>query len=284
MVGFLFVKIAQIPLMKKTILAAAAFTLAISCTKKDTVTENGLSKKETSAAQTKTAFPVDSVRVNDSSKVANHLTVAMNSKLLVFPAIKDKPLLDSIYSVESVSLNNYSSEKLLAELNSQKEEFFKQAKEENASLEINPPQKWYQNSDMKLFSLQDDFMTVRYTADGYSGGAHGYYNEIYKVFDLKNKKTLQLSDILITPDSPVWKRALRDNFLKNDTEKKQSEMLLVEEISPNSNFYFDKDFLYFLYNQYEITAYAAGPVLIKVPLSDVEPMLQPEFLKRIHRQ
>jgi hypothetical protein len=72
-----------------------------------------------------------------------------------------------------------------------------------------------------------------------------------------------------------------DNFLKNDAGKGQSEMLLVKEISPNNNFYFDKENLYFLYNQYEITAYAAGPVLIKIPFSDIKLMVKPEFLKRI---
>ena len=46
-------------------------------------------------------------------------------------------------------------------------------------------------------------------------------------------------------------------------------------------FYFDKENLYFLYNQYEITAYAAGPVLIKIPFSDIKLMVKPEFLKRI---
>ena len=72
-----------------------------------------------------------------------------------------------------------------------------------------------------------------------------------------------------------------DNFLKNDAGKGQSEMLLVKEISPNNNFYLDKENLYFLYNQYEITAYAAGPVLIKIPFSDIKLMVKPEFLKRI---
>ena len=71
-----------------------------------------------------------------------------------------------------------------------------------------------------------------------------------------------------------------DNFLKNDTEKKQAEMLLVKEIPLNNNFYFDTEFLYFLYNQYEITAYAAGPVLIKIPLSDIKPLLTKAFIQR----
>ena len=70
--------------------------------------------------------------------------------------------------------------------------------------------------------------------------------------------------------------------MKNiEISEKQKEMLLADQIMPNNNFYFDKENLYFLYNQYEITAYAAGPVLIKIPFSDIKLMVKPEFLKRI---
>ena len=72
-----------------------------------------------------------------------------------------------------------------------------------------------------------------------------------------------------------------DNFLKNDLENGQAQMLLVEDIPLNDNFYFDKDNLYFLYNQYEITAYAAGPVLIKIPFSTVKPLMKPEMKTRL---
>ena len=76
-------------------------------------------------------------------------------------------------------------------------------------------------------------------------------------------------------------RSITYDFLKNDLENGQSEMLLVKEIPLNDNFYFDQDHLYFLYNQYEITAYAAGPVLIKVPFSAIQTILKSEFKKRL---
>ena len=124
-------------------------------------------------------------------------------------------------------------------------------------------------------------MTIKYSGDGFTGGAHGYYYEFYKVFDLKTKKTLQLADVLFDKNPKIWSKILMDHFLKNDLENGQSEMLLVKEIPLNDNFYFDQDHLYFLYNQYEITAYAAGPVLIKVPFSAIQTILKSEFKKRL---
>jgi hypothetical protein len=134
---------------------------------------------------------------------------------------------------------------------------------------------------MTIFSNKNNLLTIKYSGDGFTGGAHGYYYEFYKVFDLQTKKTLQLSDVLSDKNPKIWSKILMDHFLKNDLENGQSEMLLVKEIPLNDNFYFDQDHLYFLYNQYEITAYAAGPVLIKVPFSAIQTILKSEFKKRL---
>ena len=133
---------------------------------------------------------------------------------------------------------------------------------------------------MKMFSKDNNFLTVQYTGDGYTGGAHGYYYENYKVFDLKTNKTMQLADLITDPGAAIWQKILMDNFIQNDGDKGQVDMLLVDQIPLNSNFYFDKEHLYFLYNQYEITAYAAGPVLIKIPLADIKLLLTDDFIKR----
>src|SRR5690606_22978406 len=138
------------------------------------------------------------------------------------------------------------------------------------------------NSAMKLFSKSDDFLTVQYTSDGYTGGAHGYYNELYKVFDSKTNKTLQLADVIKDQDATIWGRILMAHFLKNDLERNQAQMLLVKQIPLNTNFYFDAENLYFLYNQYEIAAYAAGPVLIQIPFTEIKPLLDSAFRQRLN--
>ena len=40
------------------------------------------------------------------------------------------------------------------------------------------------------------FSLFLYENDGFSGGAHGYYNILFKNFDLKTNAVIQLSDIL----------------------------------------------------------------------------------------
>jgi uncharacterized protein (UPF0210 family) len=80
--------------MKNTIavLALSSFFIFSACKKSDNkmITD----KKEITEPE---KFIIDSVKVNDSIKINNFLQVKYSSKMLVFPTIKDKKLLDSIY-------------------------------------------------------------------------------------------------------------------------------------------------------------------------------------------
>lgn len=265
--------------MKKIlVLSIALSVISASCNKKKSSVESSV--EEEKVHNKVENFSVDSLKINDSMEVDKNLTAAFQSEILVFQTIKDKALLDSIYAPEELQLPEYSKENLLGAMHQKKKDFYDGQKEALADWKPDFKQTWNYSSSMTIFSNNNDFLTIQYTNDGYTGGAHGYYNEIYKVFDLKINKTVQLKYIIKNTDAKVWNAILMDNFLKNDLEKDQAQMLIVKEISPNNNFYFDKENLYFLYNEYEITAYAAGTVLIKIPLSDIKPLLTSEFISR----
>lgn len=264
------------------LLLAAAFTF-LSCNQQKTSEETTALSEKPVVDSTK-LFVVDSVKVIDSLRLDSHLVVNFESKVLIFPSLKDSLLLDSIYAPENIKLKQYSKNSLKEALNKKAKTYFEENKASLKSFTPTAAQSWNDHSEMDVKSHEDGFLTIMYSGDGYTGGAHGYYYENYKVFDLQQKKTMQLSDLISDRDSKLWNRILMDNFLKDDLEKGQAEMLLVKEIPLNNNFYFDKKNLYFLYNQYEITAYAAGPVLIRVPYSAIKPLLKAEFKNRIGLQ
>lgn len=224
----------------------------------------------------------DSVKIVDSLKVSENLTAGFKSTVLVFPNLSNKMLLDSIYAPVNMKLEQYSRENITTELNTQKKAYYDGVKKSLEDWAPDFPQTWEQNSYMKMLSLLNDYITVQYKADGYTGGAHGYYNELYRVYDVKTNKQITLADILKVRDAKIWSRILMDQFLKNDLERGQAEMLLVKEIPLNDNFYFDQNNLYFLYNQYEIAAYAAGPVLIKIPYTEIKPFLTQDFRTKLN--
>ena len=73
------------------VLALSAFFTFSACKKSETT--NLTTNVESQTDQ----FSVDSIKVNDSIKLNDSLTIKYSSKMLVFPSIKDKKLLDSIY-------------------------------------------------------------------------------------------------------------------------------------------------------------------------------------------
>lgn len=267
--------------MKKILTIISVLLLLFSsCSKKNTAAET-VQKSDTVISE-KNIFETDSLMLSDSIKLNENLTAAFKIKTLVFPNITNKSVLDSIYSVQSLKAENYSKAGLKSAIDTLKNRYYTDTKEGLKDWSPEFEQTWEQNSAMHLFSKSKDFMTIQYTSDGYSGGAHGYYNELYKVFDMKSNQTVQLSDIIKNQDATIWGRILMTQFLQNDLEKGQAEMLLVKDILLSNNFYFDAANLYFLYNQYEIAAYAAGPVLIKVPFTEIKPLLTTSFRTRVN--
>ena len=257
------------------------FLAFFSCKKAENSNAKTSEKAETKEVSAK-LLATDSIKTIDSSKLNENLTAIFRSSVLVFPNLTNKVLLDSIYAPLNLKLKEYSKEKISAEIDAHKKEYFADTKKSLEDWSPDFPQTWEQNSYMKKFSILNDFMTLQYKADGYTGGAHGYYNEMYRVFDVKTNRQITLADILKVRDAKIWSRILMDHFLKNDLDQGQAQMLLVKEIPLNDNFYFDQDNLYFLYNQYEIAAYAAGPVLIKIPYSEIKPFLTQDFRTKLN--
>lgn len=233
-------------------------------------------------------FVVDSVNIEDSVKIADSLTAKFDSELLVFPTIKDKTLLDSIYF--SIKDNkDYSKQGLQNFLQKDKSSYFNSIKNDSKDWisDVTYSQEWYESSGMKLISNKNDYLHIEYSWGSYAGGAHDNYGFSERVFDLKNSKKVELKDITSMPISKI-EALLMKNINKSsggatdeNGKVNNSEMLLVDKIPATQNFYFDEKNLYFHYSPYEITAFAAGDITIPVSWKDLTGTLQPEFKERM---
>lgn len=255
--------------MKKLLFMSLSL-LIISCKKNQETTL----KTDSGNVSVNQVDTLDSLQVEDSAKINSKLSAVFSSKILVFPNIKNKALLDSIYSGAGFQLNDYSKENLKKELERQKTVFFEENKTNASDLPIDFEQTWSQESYMSKVSSHKDVLTLTYSITGFSGGAHGFNNSIYKNFDLKKEKVIGLQDLFNDPQKMDWHKILSSHFDDPD----QKEMLLVDKIPVNNNFYFNNKEITFVYNQYEITAYAAGVVMITIPFSELKPFLKPDFV------
>ncbi|WP_312901277.1 RsiV family protein [Chryseobacterium taichungense] len=273
--------------MKNTIAVLALSTLFfVSACKK--TENNSTDTVKTDSVQNNT-FSVDSVKVNDSLKLSDSLIVKYSSKMLVFPSINDKKLLDSIYFGDK-NVQDFSKNGLQALLEKNKNKYFSDVKKDSKDWisDMNFSQEWYSDMGMNLKSRINDYMHIEYTWGSYEGGAHDNYGFSERVFDLKNNKKLELKDITSMPKAKIEAILLKNinkiNSGTTDSNGKvnNSEMLLVDVVPATENFYFDEKNLYFHYSPYEIAAFAAGDITIPVSWEELKGTINPEFKKRMN--
>ncbi|WP_312992598.1 RsiV family protein [Chryseobacterium flavum] len=271
--------------MKNTVavLALSSFFAFTACKKNETAGTAGKTENRQSEE-----FVVDSVKVDDSTRITDSLKITYTSKLLVFPTLKDKTLLDIIY-FQDKGIKDYSREGIQTYLENEKKSYFTSTKKDNEDWvsDITYAQNWYSSSYMKLISNTNGYMHIQYMGSAYIGGAHDEYGFSERVFDLKNNKKVELKDITSMPKSKI-EAILMKNIDKINSgtsdqngEVKNSEMLLVEKIPATNNFYFDERNLYFHYSPYEIAAFAAGDITIPVSWEELKGTLNTEFKERM---
>lgn len=261
--------------MKKLCIIFSVGVLLTSCSKTENK-EININVTKSDSLESKKEFVIDSVRVQDSLVINKNLTASFNKQLLVFPSIENKTVLDSIYKEANVKTSAYDANSLKSFLTQQMQKSFDDTKKSSKEWSPDFKQTWDEMSDMKVVSHNNDVLTLKYSGSGYTGGAHGYYFENYKTLDLKDSKVISQNDIFKNPADSNWDKILKNNFV----EKDQKEMMLVDKIELNNNFYFDQNKITFVYNQYEITAYAAGVVYITLNFKDIKEQLKPEFISR----
>ena len=112
----------------------------------------------------------------------------------------------------------------------------------------------------------------------YTGGAHGNGITLFHNFDPKTGKSLTYED--------VFTNVAIFDAIAEETFRIDNEILANENINA-SGFWFEndtfsipesfgisKEFVTLHYNPYEIAAYAAGPIIIEIPISEVKNILK----------
>jgi len=271
--------------MKRSALAFAIgiCTLFVSC-KKEKNTD-----KANNPEPALEKFVIDSLSLKDSLVMSPKLSLEYRSEVLVYPSVKDKTLLDSIYFIYK-GITDFSKNGLQDFLQKDKADYFNETKSRSKDwlADISYKQTWYTSFKMKQISHKNDFLQLEYLSAAYEGGAHDNYWFSNRIFDLKSNKKLLLSDITTMPEAKI-SEILKKNMDKihsgttdSKGDVKNSDMLLVDVIEPNENFYFDDKNLYFHYSPYEIAAFAAGDIVIPVSWIELQGTLKPEFEKRLN--
>lgn len=130
-------------------------------------------------------------------------------------------------------------------------------------------------------SITNDIITTSVGYYTYLGGAHGsYYLKYYNIDihngDIINEKLLFKNNYKEKLTSLIQNAIAKLNSSPNEDDHLY---LLVEltEVVPNDNFYFGKNGLVYVFNQYEIAPYAQGIPEVTLSYSEVRSIIKDQY-------
>ena len=138
---------------------------------------------------------------------------------------------------------------------------------------------WYDKSTFRLFAKTSSTYTLSLTSNGYSGGAHGYYNIGYTNIDIATQKKITLSRLFV-PGSIQKLNTIAHAYYKRVHNLRPSQPLTDDDwfedrfVLPD-NFAITPYGLYFLYGQYEIKPYAYGLTSLFLPYPAIAEIIDP---------
>ena len=112
----------------------------------------------------------------------------------------------------------------------------------------------------------------------YTGGAHGYGMVVFENFDPKSGALLGYEDVF--QDVSTFSEIAETHFRKDHDIPQQNSINATGFWFEDDTFYLpetfgiSKEFVTLQYNQYEIAPYAAGPIVLEIPISKIEDLLK----------
>lgn len=134
------------------------------------------------------------------------------------------------------------------------------------------------NAELTGKVLMQTNRLVSLQMDGYmfTGGAHGYYYTVFNTFDIASAESLRLTDVVSDTAAlrPLLERAFVDLYKKEMPEITLKDILLDPEqpLPLPLNFCILPSGVRFMYNPYEVAAYAFGQADIELSWEQLGPL------------
>ncbi len=121
---------------------------------------------------------------------------------------------------------------------------------------------------------RSNLLSLSFSQYNYTGGAHGMLFSRCASFDLNAKKRIRLEDVLKANSQEKLKVALTAAAKKKYQTNNLSDVLLVDEIIPNENFFLTGKGICFNFQPYEIGPFSMGEQKIYLPFSSIQDIVK----------
>lgn len=171
-----------------------------------------------------------------------------------------------LYAPLESSEGEYTKARVLSEVKVQFDEYLKVSDAASTA-------EWTLSRAASALYVDSKLISVSVTNEGYLGGAHGFQEVTYLVFDAQSGKKLSWSDILSEGSQSVLLKASEAEFRRiRQIPADQSLADAGFDFSPDGVFKLSANFavsgqgLHLHYNAYEVGPYVMGPTDIIVPM------------------
>ena len=151
----------------------------------------------------------------------------------------------------------------------------------DSTVEVPSMLNYAESNSISIIFNEKGLLSVGYGTYSYTGGAHGNHATMLVTYDLAQKKALTLNDIFLPKYEKTINKALV-NAVRRQFDLKANEplsnKLFGNSVESTKNFCVTSKGILFLYNPYEIAAYAYGEIELFIPFSEVKSVVNPRFL------
>lgn len=141
------------------------------------------------------------------------------------------------------------------------------------------PTSYYLVAKPELIGWHKGLVLMGLEADTFTGGAHGLPTYFYYVFDLQNKKSLKVDDVVIAGKKSALEQKLK---LKYEAYLRQNDIDPQDwgwDFVLTDNFTFNQEGMTFLYQPYEITPYVMGLPTLELSYQELSGVILPKYLR-----
>ena len=271
---------------KKALFAALLFLLAIAggCTEKDPLAENNLQFETIDKEETYHMFDSPD---NPSCSLVVKFTYPNRFDDETMLANLQEKFVTSAFGPESAGMSvqeavdKYAADyiKMYKEIEPDYKEEIESNNNEDANFAT-----WYayfQGLSTDIVFNRAQIVSFTHKFEAYSGGAHGSQQYSNYVIDLNTGNWIKEGDIFIDDFKDDIARLLIDKIMElNQADNVQALIDLgffgIEEIMPNDNILIDEKGVTYLFNEYEIAAYALGTTKVLLPFDEISLYLKKE--------
>jgi hypothetical protein len=227
-------------------------------------------------------FNYDSVKVYSKTPVSTDKRVTDTSKaVIMYPVFEDSTLNRLLEERVCKAANNnpdfhYSTYKQLATDFIARFDDFKKNNDDNI-------QTWFLDAQLYVLLQKPGYISLRLDNVDYAGGAHANPTFSYFNYDLKKHEAIVL-DSLLTPGSRPKLEAIGERIFRKNEGISQTQSLNNNyffeggKFRLNDNYTLTREGLAFLYNPYEIKAYAEGTTKLVIPYAEIKHIIRPNSI------